>query len=68
VNYDLETDGGELVAEIGPDKDLSGNLANIAYFGTWKGGGTVPDPVGALEAEAPNFEKALGDLVEELFG
>ena len=68
VNYDLETDGGELVAEVGPDKDLSGNLANVAIFGTARGGGTVADPVEALDAEAPRFEKALADLAEELFG
>ena len=67
VNYDLHTDGGELEAEIGPDKP-SGALANVALFGTWKGGGTVADPQHALDEEAPRFEQALGDLAEELFG
>jgi hypothetical protein len=67
VSYDMETEGSELSAEIGPDKP-SGALANVAIFGTARGGGTVPDPREALEAEAPVFEKALGDLVEELFG
>lgn len=38
-------------------------LANIAYFGSSRGGGTVPDPQGALDAEAPNVEKHLGDLI-----
>lgn len=69
VTYDVARNGdNDIEAEIGPDKDLHGNLANIAYFGTWKGGGHTPDPVGALEAEIPNFEGALGDLVEELWG
>lgn len=68
VNYDLHTDGPELSAEVGPDKDLSGNLANVAIFGTARGGGTVADPQHALDEEAPNFERALADLAEELFG
>ena len=67
VTYDLTTEGNELSAEIGPDKP-SGALANVAIFGTPRGGGTVADPREALEAEAPRFEKALADLAEELFG
>ena len=67
VSYDLATEGSELSAEIGPDKP-SGALANVAIFGTPRGGGTVADPREALEAEAPRFEKALADLAEELFG
>jgi hypothetical protein len=72
ISYDISSfqgfGGGEIVAEIGPDKDGPGAGANIAYFGTYKGGGTVPDPRGALEAEYPNLEKHLADLAEELFG
>jgi len=41
-------------------------LANIAYFGSARGGGTVPDPQGALDAETPKFLKALADLTGEL--
>ena len=67
VSYDLTTDGSEYSAEIGPDKP-SGALANVAIFGTPRGGGTVADPREALDAEAPRFEKALADLAEELFG
>lgn len=64
ISYDL-LDGG-LTAEIGPSSEggSPGNLANIAYFGTSKGGGTVPDPDGALQAEAPALEKALADLID----
>jgi len=50
---------------IGPA--TPGHLAGIAYFGGSRGGGTVPDPVGALNAEAPRFEaallKILGDIL-----
>jgi hypothetical protein len=67
VSYDLHTEGNELSAEIGPDKP-SGALANVAIFGTARGGGTVPDPREALEAEAPVFERELLDLAERLFG
>lgn len=67
ISYDL-TDAGT-GAEIGPVKKMGkgsggGNAANIAYFGTSRGGGTVPDPQGALDAEVPNFETALGRLGE----
>lgn len=66
--YGREAFGSEQVeAEIGPDKSRRGGaLANIAYFGTSRGGGTVPDPQGALDAETPHFERALGDVLEEL--
>lgn len=67
VSYDLHTEGNEYSAEIGPDKP-SGALANVAIFGTPRGGGTVADPREALEAEAPKFTEALADLAEELFG
>ena len=67
INFDV-SDGG-MAVEVGPTKSGAGNLANIAYFGgAHGGGGTVPDPRGALEAEAPRFEKALTDLVGEILG
>ena len=57
---------GAIEAVIGPRTGAPGSLANIAYFGGARGGGTVPDPKGALDAEAPRFEKALADVVEDL--
>lgn len=73
ITFDIETDGTAVEALIGPEKGAPGSLANIAYFGGtgWgdqHSGGTVADPMGALEAEAPNFEKALLDLVEKALG
>lgn len=62
----LGSGGGFIEAEIGPRKGKPGSLANIAYFGGSRGGGTVADPKGALEAEAPHFEKALADVLEGL--
>ena len=60
VSYDV-LDGGFGV-EVGPSKP-AGALANVAYFGTSRGGGTVADPVGALQAEVPRFEKAIDDIL-----
>lgn len=70
ISYDLSSfsgfGGGEYKAEIGPEKGSPGSLANIAYFGTSRGGGTVPTPDGALAAEGPRFESALGKILEGL--
>lgn len=65
VHYDITESGGAIEAEIGYDKGSPGSLANIAVFGTSRGGGTVPDPLGALLDEVPRFEKAVADLAEK---
>lgn len=65
ISYDTKVTGEGVEAEIGPDKSrFAGPLANIAYFGSSTGGGTVPDPQGALAAESDGFGTALGDLLE----
>lgn len=65
ISYDIEDDG--FAAEIGPEKGGVGALANIAYFGGANGGGgTVPDPRGALEAEVPRFIDQLSQIVDQL--
>lgn len=66
INFDVRETSGGVEAEIGPDKQRSpsGKLGNIAYFGTSRGGGTLPDPEGALQAEGERFERALLDLAE----
>lgn len=67
VNYDIKVTRDGVEAEIGPDKSkYGGALANVAIFGTSRGGGTVPDPSVALRAEADRFEDALGALFEGL--
>jgi hypothetical protein len=69
ISYDIHGaqmfGAGVIEAEIGPisDPGSGGNLANIAYFGSSRGGGTVPDPAGALDAELPNFMTALGEAL-----
>lgn len=70
ITYDMRTvggfGGGAIEAEIGPESSGPGALANVAYFGTARGGGTVPDPSGALEAESRRFEDALLKIVGEV--
>lgn len=61
ISYDR--DG--LEADIGPERGSPGSLANIAYFGSSRGGGTVPDPIHALEAEVPNVERWLAEVAED---
>ena len=40
ITYEIKEAPGRITAEIGPSKGGSGSLANIAFFGTVKGGGT----------------------------
>jgi len=63
ISYDMK---GDFEAEIGPTKGRPGSLANIAYFGTSRGGGTVEEPAEALQREVPSFEKYLGDIAEKV--
>ena len=64
INYDLDDDG--YGALIGPEKGKPGSLANVAYFGTSRGGGTVADPEDALKEEADAFIQHLAAMAEEL--
>lgn len=71
IGYDVREvgafGGGFIEAEIGPAAEGAGYLDNIAYFGTSRGGGTVPDPLGALLDEMPRFESAVADLAADAF-
>lgn len=68
ISYDVEITSGGYRAEIGPVSDAGspGNLANIAYFGSSRGGGTVEDPVLAGVRELPHLEAHLGQLVDRV--
>lgn len=62
VTYDITYGLGRIEAEIGPDKDLrQGPLGNIIEFGTVNNA-PIPGGLPALAAEAPRFERALGDI------
>lgn len=64
IGYDLNIGSDFAEGEIGPDKarDSSAGLL-MAYWGQSKGGGgSLPDPLGALEAEEPGFIAALENV------
>lgn len=66
IRYNTTKNLNSVYVDVGPVKGSPGSLANIAYFGTSRGGGTVPDPRGALDAEAPRFEEYVSRIVEGL--
>jgi hypothetical protein len=68
INYDVEAQGVQVVAEIGYDRTMKpARLGNLLEFG---GGGDKSPPhhdlANALETEEPRFTQALGDLAEGL--
>lgn len=66
VTYDGLVSLGSIGFEIGPDKRRRGGaLANIAFFGTSRGGGTV-DMDGAIKSIGDRTERALGLAAEGL--
>lgn len=69
ITYDVRDGQSFVEAEIGPKTagQTVGDLAHLAYFGgAHGGGGTVRDPQGALDDEADNFERALGDVLWDI--
>jgi len=68
IDFDIHGNAFYTEAIIGPKvgSGETGGLAGIAYFGNSRGGGTVADPVGALNTETPHFERALLDVLGSL--
>lgn len=69
VRYNLERTADSIEAEIGPhvDNEGFGTLVGIAIHGGSRGGGgTVPDPLVALQAEEPKFIEATDDILKRL--
>lgn len=65
VDFDVEVRPNGVEAEIGPKDEGSGNLANVAYFGTSRGGGTV-DFMKPFNDEKPRFEKAIEEVLRNV--
>lgn len=67
IDFDIEARPNGVEAEIGPKSGSgeAGNLANIAYFGSSRGGGTV-DFMKPFEDEVPRFEKAIGEVLKDV--
>ncbi|MHC6592424.1 hypothetical protein [Arthrobacter sp. C152] len=69
VRYNLTKTADSIEAEIGPyvDQEGFGTLVGIAIHGGSRGGGgTVPDPLIALQDEEPNFLQATDDILAKL--
>ena len=68
IDFDITDTATTVTAEIGPKVGSGeiGGLGGIAYFGNSRGGGTVADPQGALDVEAPKLERAIDDLMGRL--
>lgn len=67
VDFDIDARPNGVEAEIGPKQGSGepGNLANIAYFGTSRGGGTV-DFMKPFDDEKPRFEKAIEEVLRNV--
>lgn len=67
VRYDdPELSGATWTVKFYPDKP-EGGLANVAYFGTSKGGGHTRRPVEAVEAELGALRFYAAETVRKLF-
>lgn len=58
ISYDMHDRGAIVEADIAPDDGGAGDLANLAFFGTAKGGGTH-DFYQHARAEFPNLVREL---------
>jgi len=63
ITYESKQLAGGVAAEIGPEKGAAGSFAFL-YYGNSKNGPVLPDPVRALDTEASNVQKYLGDIVK----
>lgn len=69
VGYNITKTADSIESEIGPfvDSEGFGGLVGVAIHGGSRGGGgTVPDPLLALQAEEPNFLQATDDILAKL--
>ncbi|KQR02484.1 hypothetical protein ASF72_10645 [Arthrobacter sp. Leaf141] len=65
IRYNRNVTANAVEAEISPFLENEGiaDLVGVAIHGGSRGGGgSVPDPLLALQAEAPRFEEALSKL------
>ena len=64
ITMDTVFSRGGFRVEVGPTTGDVGSLA-LLYYGNSRTGPRLPDPTGALEAEAPNVERYLAELAEK---
>lgn len=58
ISYEMHDRGSVVEADVAPDDGGAGNLANLAFFGTAKGGGTH-DFYQHARTEFPNLVREL---------
>lgn len=65
--YDTKVHGASVDAEFGPDKP-KGALANVAIFGTSRGGGGLPHPVELVDSDkvVDIFDDVLNEIAGDL--
>lgn len=63
--YETKVSGATVHAEFGPDKP-KGALANVAIFGTSRGGGGLPHPVELVDAD--KVVDIFDDILNEIAG
>jgi hypothetical protein len=65
IAYEMKDEGTRIEADIGPRKEGAGDLANIAFFGTSRGGGShefYGHGEGELDTTADYVRKAASGL------
>lgn len=64
MGYEMTETGNSVESEIGPDSSRNSAAGLLmAYYGQSRGGGgTLPDPINALQAEEAGFIAALENL------
>ncbi|MDF7665730.1 hypothetical protein [Bifidobacterium sp. ESL0745] len=65
IHYDMHQDGFTTEADIGPEKGGASDLANIAFFGTSKGGGQH-EFYGHGVDELDNTARHIGEVAGKL--
>jgi len=66
ITYDVDSAGGVITGEVGPERGmLQGRLGVFIEFGT-PTSGPIPGGLPAIDTEEPKFERAMGDMAEEL--
>lgn len=66
IGYDVTARAADITGEVGPDADkLQGGLAKVIEYGTVNNA-PIPHMNPSLDAEAPGFERYVGELGENL--
>lgn len=69
IGYELSEGADGVEAEIGPQKERNAAAGLLGAYWGWSrgGGGTLPDPLLALEAEEPRFVQSIAEVAGYVF-